>query len=162
MDIPGLDIEEQDEPVKEKSAIERVIDPESVFPDPISVRKPQDDLNTVDVDDTDDGTIIDEDGSGDNLFPYLIRKRTGETIKIYRNPFFIGRGEKCDCSIDGNRHIAHEQAYIIQHDNSYYIVDTNSKNKTWVNSVLCTPNQEVPLKYSDTIRMADEQFEFIC
>ena len=36
-----------------------------------------------------------------------------------------------------------------------------SKNFTWVNKKQCEPNKEIPLKYGDEIRLADEQFEFL-
>ena len=129
-------------------------------PEPVKAyTPPQSNPMYPDTDD-DDGTREISDGLLE-MYPYVIRKRTRERVVIDRNPFIIGRGEGSDYSISDNRSITHQHAYIIQHDDQFYIVDMRSKNKTWRNAEQCTPGEEYLLSYGDTIRLADEQFEFI-
>lgn len=92
---------------------------------------------------------------------YLIRQKNGEQIKI-TSPFFkIGKEyNSVDYYIADNGAISREHANILTKGMDYYIVDSNSKNHTYVNGMIISPNVEIKLNHGTRIRLADEEFEF--
>ena len=92
---------------------------------------------------------------------YLIREKNGERIPITKEKFLIGKEKSfVDYFIADNTAISRSHAYIINHNNEYYIVDTNSKNHTYINGKLITPNTEVSISNDCKIKLADEEFIF--
>ena len=51
-------------------------------------------------------------------------------------------------------------AYLVNRNGGVYVVDQNSKNFTYVNSVRVDANKEVRLKSGDRLTLADEEFVF--
>ena len=51
-------------------------------------------------------------------------------------------------------------ATIITRENTYFIVDTNSTNHTYVDGKMIQPNTEVPIQQGTKIRLGNEDFEF--
>lgn len=91
----------------------------------------------------------------------LIRKKNGETVKINKQFFTIGKErQKVDFCIPDNNSISRNHANIVYKGGAYYIVDRNSTNYTFVNGNKITPNQEVKLNAGDRIKLANEEFEF--
>lgn len=91
----------------------------------------------------------------------LIRRRTGERIRIYREVFTLGKDHhKADYCISGNGAVSRLHAHIRCRGGTYYITDINSTNFTFVNGQKITPNQEVKLSSGDKILLADEEFVF--
>ena len=92
---------------------------------------------------------------------YLRRERTGEEVKIEGFVFHIGRERSfVNYFIGDNPAISKNHADVINRDGQYYIKDTNSKNRTYINGQLLTSNKEYVLSNGDTVMMADEKFEF--
>lgn len=90
----------------------------------------------------------------------LIRKRNGTNISINRPEFIIGKERnKVSCCINNNA-VSRQHAKITSEGGAYYITDLNSSNFTYVNDVQIAPNQPTMLSNGDTIRLADEEFEF--
>ncbi len=91
----------------------------------------------------------------------LIRRKNGETARISKASFAIGRErQKVDFCVPDNNSVGRTHANIICKGGVYYIVDNNSTNFTFVNGNKIGPNQEVKLNSGDKIKLADEEFEF--
>ncbi len=91
----------------------------------------------------------------------LIRKKNGETVKIAKASFTIGKERrKVDFCVPDNNSVSRSHANIICKGGVYYIIDQNSTNYTFVNGNKINPNQEVKLNSGDKIKLADEEFEF--
>ena len=93
--------------------------------------------------------------------PYLLRKKNGEKIFI-NNPFFrIGKeANYVDYFIGDNSAISRSHANIINSGKEYYIIDTNSKNHTYVNGQMIQSNTETLLTHGSIVKLANEEFEF--
>ncbi len=93
--------------------------------------------------------------------PYLIRKKTGEKVFISGAFFRIGKESSyVDYFIGDNSAISRSHANIVKTGNDYYIIDTNSKNHTYINGQMIQSNVETPLTHGTAIRLANEEFEF--
>lgn len=91
----------------------------------------------------------------------LIRKKNNETIQIDRQLFRIGKERaKVDYCVPDNNSISRIHAHIINKGGTFYIVDQNSTNFTFVNGNKISPNQETALNNGDKIKLSDEEFEF--
>ncbi len=100
-------------------------------------------------------------GMGAVAKPYLIRKKNSETIPIDKNEFRLGKERSfVDYFIGDNTAISRSHACIICRDNEYFVMDTNSTNRTFVNDVMIQSNVEMKLESGTKICLADEEFEF--
>lgn len=91
----------------------------------------------------------------------LIRRKNGETARIAKPSFSIGKQrQKVDFCIPDNNSVSRVHAVITCKGGMYYISDQNSTNYTYVNGNKVNPNQEVKLNSGDKIRLADDEFEF--
>ena len=67
------------------------------------------------------------------IAPYLIRSRNHEEIAVNKPQFRIGKERSyVDYFIGDNPAISRSHATIITRENTYFIVDTNSTNHTYV------------------------------
>lgn len=93
--------------------------------------------------------------------PYLLRKKNGEKIFIKNGIFRIGKeANYVDYFIGDNSAISRSHANIINNGKEYYIVDTNSKNHTYVNGQMIQSNMETLLTHGSIVKLANEEFEF--
>lgn len=92
--------------------------------------------------------------------PYLIRITNHEKINITKDYFKIGKDESYADFCVKNPAISHKHACIIRRENDYYIVDTNSKNHTYVDGVRIQSNTETKLENGIKFCLAKEEFEF--
>lgn len=93
--------------------------------------------------------------------PYLLRKKNGEKIFITSAFFRIGKeANYVDYFIGDNSAISRSHANIIISGNDYYIIDTNSKNHTYVNGQMIQSNTETLLTHGSAVKLANEEFEF--
>ena len=93
--------------------------------------------------------------------PYLIRKKNNEKILIDKPVYRIGKERSyVDYFIGDNAAISRSHANIVTRDGEYFIVDTNSKNHTYVEGEMLQSNMEMPVHNGSQIRMANEDFEF--
>lgn len=91
----------------------------------------------------------------------LIRRKNGETAKIMKPMFLIGKERrKVDFCISDNHSVSRSHASIICRNGSYYILDNHSTNHTFVNGNKICPDEAVKLHSGDKIRLADEDFDF--
>lgn len=92
---------------------------------------------------------------------YMIRKKTNERVVISAPSFTIGKERsRVNYCISDNASVSRCHARISRKGSQYFVADMNSTNFTFVNGVKVVPGQEVALKDNDTVRFADEDFEF--
>lgn len=92
---------------------------------------------------------------------YLIRKRTGEKIIITENEFVLGKDpSQTDYCLTGNSAISRAHAVILHKETEYAVSDKNATNGTFVNGEKVIAFQKAMLQDGDTVRLADEEFEF--
>lgn len=93
--------------------------------------------------------------------PYLVRQKNNEKIMINKPVFRIGKEKSyVDYFIGDNSAISRSHANIVSRDGSYFVVDTNSTNHTYVNGSMIGSNVEVPIDHGMIIGFANESFEF--
>lgn len=93
--------------------------------------------------------------------PHLIRIKNNEKIAINKPITRIGKERSyVDYFIADNTAISRSHANIILRDGECFIVDTNSTNHTFVNGVMIQSNVETKLSEGDSIKLANEAFEF--
>lgn len=108
------------------------------------------------------GTVVFPEGENSALRPILVRKKNNERIPIEKEVFCIGSQEGyADYCIRGNKYISRSHANIVTKDGEYFIVDTNSKNHTFVNGEMIQSNVEVKISHGTVIRLGDETFDFL-
>ena len=107
-----------------------------------------------------EGTILIEDDEYDH-FPSLCRVNTDETISINKSVFRLGRERNCaDYPVLDNKAISRAHADIITRGEKYYILDLNSKNKTYVNGKMIQAQEEIEIRNGDRVSLANEEFIF--
>ena len=95
------------------------------------------------------------------MIPLLIRRKGNEKISLNKPVFRIGKERSyADYFIGDNTAISRSHANIVSRDGEYYLVDTNSTNHTFLNGQMIQSNVETKLAHGDTIRLANEDFEF--
>ena len=101
------------------------------------------------------------DSQNKRCYAYLIRQKNGERILIDKEEFRIGKENSyVDYFIGDNTAISRSHAHIINREEHFYIMDTNSKNHTYIDGHMIPPNIEVEIFSGATIRLADEEFKF--
>lgn len=94
--------------------------------------------------------------------PYLLRIKNGERIPITGNIFRLGKEEKfVDYVIHDNEAISRSHANIISRNGQYYLQDNNSTNHSFLNGQQCVSNVELPLQDKASIRLGNEEFQFL-
>lgn len=92
---------------------------------------------------------------------FLLRVSNNEKIIIRGNRFRIGTEEKSvDYCIADNCAVSRMHAEIIHRNNSYFIVDNNSTNHTFINEQEIRSKREMKLQNKSRIKLADEEFIF--
>ncbi len=93
--------------------------------------------------------------------PHLIRVKNNERIPLNKSPFHIGKERSyADYFVGDNTAISRSHADIYNRNGEFFVVDTNSKNHTYVNGAMITSNVETKLNHGDKVRLANEDFEF--
>ncbi len=92
----------------------------------------------------------------------LKREKTGEIINISHSPFNIGRSNRTDnYVITDNGSISRGHATLLVKDDICYIVDNHSLNKTFINGIVVTPENEYTLYNGDSVRLCNERFIYL-
>lgn len=95
------------------------------------------------------------------IVPIINRCKTGEEIIIDKDEFRIGhRKAYADYYIGDNQWISRAHAKVLKREDGYYIVDTNSKNHTYINDERLIPEKEYLLEDGMILRLANEDFVF--
>lgn len=93
--------------------------------------------------------------------PYLLRIKNNERIELNKPVFRIGKERSyVDYFVSDNTAVSRSHANIINKDNEFYIVDTNSTNHIYVNGSMIQSNVETKIEHGTKIRLANEDFEF--
>lgn len=94
-------------------------------------------------------------------YPSLYRISTGERIEINKPVFRIGKERSySDYFVANNDKVSRSHADIIIRNNKYFIIDLNSRNRTFINDQAIPVQQETEIFSGDTIRLANEEFVF--
>lgn len=91
---------------------------------------------------------------------YLTRLSNNEKREIGRDLFTVGRSLKNDFSVPDNGAVGRLHLVFRILNNRFYIVDQNSKNKTYVNSKAIAPSVNVEVFDKTRIKLANEEFVF--
>lgn len=131
----------------------------------------EEDENTGLLEEDENTSLLAEDEEGTALLeekkeeprnpPKLIRKQSGEAIVLNRSVFRLGKqGGPADYTIPGNIYISKNHADIITRGDSYFVVDLESKNHTYLNGQMLQPKCETRLEDGDCLVLANEEFTF--
>lgn len=94
-------------------------------------------------------------------YPTLCRVLTDETICINKPVFRLGKEKSySDYFISNNNAVSRSHADIITRGNRVFVLDLNSKNKTYINEQPIPVQQETEIFHGDRLRLANEEFVF--
>lgn len=92
--------------------------------------------------------------------PFLIRKSTNEKILINRDVFKIGKEKSYVDYYVENDAVSRNHADIIRKKDSFYVVDQDSLNHTFLEGRKLLPKKHVKLESGQSFVLADEEFTF--
>lgn len=91
----------------------------------------------------------------------LFRISTEETIEIDKAVFRIGKERSySDYFVSDNDKVSRSHADIIIRNGNCYVIDQNSRNRTFVNDQPIPVQQEIKIVEGDRLRLANEEFIF--
>ena len=94
-------------------------------------------------------------------FPTLLRVLTNETIQINKPVFRIGKEKSfVDYFVANNNAVSRSHADIVTRGQRYFVVDLNSKNRTYINGQPLPIQQECEIFNGNQLRLANEEFIF--
>lgn len=110
----------------------------------------------------DDATgLLNESQSYVLHYPTLSRVLTGETVSINKPVFRIGKERSyVDFFVSNNNAVSRSHADIITRGQRCFVMDLNSKNRTYINDQVLPVQQEVEIFDGDRLRLANEEFTF--
>lgn len=112
--------------------------------------------------------LLDEESTGilyeaktQIVYPKLYRVLTGETIIINKPVFRIGKERSyTDYFVNDNAAVSRNHADIVVRENRFFVIDLNSKNRTFINNQVIPVRQETEICDGDKLRLANEEFVF--
>lgn len=94
-------------------------------------------------------------------FPSLFRVFTEENISINKPVFRLGKEKSyADYFISNNNAVSRSHADIVTRGQRIFVIDLNSKNKTYINDQPIPVQQETEIFNGDRLRLANEEFIF--
>ena len=94
-------------------------------------------------------------------FPSLFRVLTEENISINKPVFRLGKEKSyADYFVSNNNAVRRSHADIITRGQRVFVIDLNSKNKTYINDLPIPVQQETEIFNGDRLRLANEEFIF--
>jgi len=94
-------------------------------------------------------------------YPKLHRLLTDEVIVINKPVFRIGKEKSyTDYFVSNNNAVSRNHADIVCRGNKYYVIDLNSKNRTFINDKVIPIRQETEIRNGDRLKLANEEFVF--
>ena len=102
--------------------------------------------------------------SGGNSVLKMVALNIPEHYEVIldRTRMVIGKKwELVDIVVPFNKMISRKHCVITNYNGMYSISDEGSANGTFVNGIRVMPNQNVPIKRGDIIRMADSDFQLV-
>ena len=91
----------------------------------------------------------------------LLRKKTGEKIRIEQDTFRIGKRADNDYCISDNPTVSRYHAVIQRRGDVFFLMDQNSKNGTYINGRAVGSQQEIALTDQTQITLSNEEFLFL-
>lgn len=108
----------------------------------------------------DEGTALLDESQSYIQYPTLCRVLTGETVRINKPVFRIGKERSYVDFFVNNNAVSRSHADIITRGQRYFVIDLNSKNRTYINDQVLPVQQEVEIFNGDRLRLANEEFAF--
>ena len=94
-------------------------------------------------------------------FPSLFRVLTEENISINKPVFRLGKEKSyADYFVSNNNAVSRSHADIITRGQRVFVIDLNSKNKTYINDLPIPVQQETEIFNGDRLRLPNEEFIF--
>lgn len=90
----------------------------------------------------------------------LIRISTNEEIVITKDDFSLGRDSELSDYRINNPAVGRLHASILKRGESYFVVDQNSRNHTFINGTQIASMAEIQIKPGDELKLANELFKF--
>ena len=91
----------------------------------------------------------------------LYRVSTGDEIKISKPVFRLGKEQSyVDYFVNNNSAVSRSHADIITRGKQYFVIDLNSKNRTFINNVPLQVQCETEIHEGDTLKLGNEEFVF--
>ena len=114
-----------------------------------------------DLDDDKPTGFLDERDDDSNKYPKLQRIATGENILIDKPVFRLGKEKSyADYFVSNNSAVSRNHADIVSRGNRYFVIDLNSKNRTFINEHVIPVRQETEIFNGDRLKLANEEFVF--
>lgn len=108
-----------------------------------------------------EGTALLDESQAYIRYPTLCRVLTGETVSINKPVFRIGKERSyVDFFVSNNNAVSRSHADIITRGQRYFVMDLNSKNRTYINDQVLPVQQEVEVFDGDRLQLANEEFTF--
>lgn len=129
--------------------------------DEATVLLTEDDATGLLNEDDEETTLLLNDQNEQPHYASMFRLSTNETFLINKPVFRIGKEKSySDYFVTNNNMVSRSHADIISRNGRYFIVDLNSKNRTFINGTSIPAQQEKEIHNGDSIRLANEEFEF--
>ncbi len=94
-------------------------------------------------------------------FPSLYRILTNETISVNKPVFRLGKEKSyVDYFVNNNNAVSRSHADIVTRGTKCFVVDLNSKNRTYINGQVLPVNCEVEITDGDHLKLGNEEFVF--
>ena len=91
----------------------------------------------------------------------LCRVSTGENIEIDKEVFRVGKERSyVDYCVTNNGAVSRNHADIITRGNRHFVMDLNSKNRTFINGKVIPVREETEIFNGDSLKLANEEFVF--
>lgn len=95
--------------------------------------------------------------------PWLLRQRTGEKFYLSKPVVRVGKERsQVDFFIADNSAISRSHADLITRGKRYFVMDLGSLNHCFINGSMLPARFEAEIRNGDTLRLADEEFLFVC
>lgn len=118
------------------------------------------DATSLLVDGDDEGTALLVENMCQS-YPYLFRVSKEENISINKSVFRLGKEKSyVDYVIADNNAVSRSHADIITRGKTYFVIDLNSKNHTYINDQLLPVQVETEIFNGDRLRLGNEDFIF--
>lgn len=109
----------------------------------------------------DEGTAVLNENQTNIHYPSLLRVLTSETVSINKPVFRLGKERSyVDYFVTNNNAVSRSHADIITRSKRYFVMDLDSKNRTYINDRIIPVQQEVEIFDGDHLKLANEEFIF--
>lgn len=94
-------------------------------------------------------------------YPELFRVLTGEVIRVDKPVFRLGKERSyVDYFVTNNNAVSRSHADIISRGTGFFVIDLNSKNRTYINGQALAAQVETRINNGDTLHLGNEEFIF--